>query len=113
MGLRKKIAEAIPENLRIAGSVGIGLFIAFLGFHNMGILKMDLQGFPKREGFTADRNSCCYRDLYDCGILRYAEGLVQCSSIDCSAIRPIAANALYHLHYYSSSINLYVCSDVR
>jgi adenine/guanine/hypoxanthine permease len=45
MGLRQKIAQAIPENLRIAGSVGIGLFIAFLGFHNLGILKMDQQGF--------------------------------------------------------------------
>lgn len=29
-----------------ARSVGIGLFIAFLGFHNLGILKWDQQGFP-------------------------------------------------------------------
>ncbi len=46
LGFRKKIAVAIPVNLRVAGSVGIGLFIAFLGFHNMGILKIDAQGFP-------------------------------------------------------------------
>jgi AGZA family xanthine/uracil permease-like MFS transporter len=46
LGLRKSIAKAIPVNLRIAGSVGIGLFIAFLGFHNMEILKFDAQGFP-------------------------------------------------------------------
>lgn len=46
LGLRKKIANSIPVNLRIAGSVGIGLFIAFLGFHNMEILKIDDQGFP-------------------------------------------------------------------
>ena len=45
MGVRQKIAAAIPQNLRIAGSVGIGLFIAFLGFHNLGLLKMDQEGF--------------------------------------------------------------------
>src|SRR5262245_52824502 len=45
LGVRQKIAGAIPENLRIAGSVGIGLFMAFLGLHNLGILKMDQEGF--------------------------------------------------------------------
>ncbi|PWT88336.1 MAG: guanine permease [Acidobacteria bacterium] len=45
-GLREKIASGVPANLRLAGSVGIGLFIAFLGFHNMQLLITDSLGFP-------------------------------------------------------------------
>lgn len=41
LGLRERIARAIPPTLRVAGSVGIGLFIAYLGFHNLGILRID------------------------------------------------------------------------
>lgn len=44
LGFRQKIAAAIPQNLRVAGSVGIGLFIAYLGFHNLGFWKTDAQG---------------------------------------------------------------------
>lgn len=37
-GLRKKIFDALPEAVRIAVPSGIGLFIAFLGFQNAGIV---------------------------------------------------------------------------
>ena len=37
-GLRKRIFLAIPESVRTAISVGIGLFIAFLGLQNSGII---------------------------------------------------------------------------
>lgn len=37
-GLRKYIFEAIPEEVRKAINVGIGLFIAFIGFQNAGIV---------------------------------------------------------------------------
>lgn len=43
-GLRQKLAVSIPINLRLAGSVGIGLFIAFIGFRNLGLLQTDQQG---------------------------------------------------------------------
>ena len=43
-GLRQRIAASIPLNLRIAGSVGIGLFIAFIGFRNLGLIQIDPQG---------------------------------------------------------------------
>lgn len=36
--LRKKISEAIPTNFKIAVGAGIGLFIAFLGLQNAGII---------------------------------------------------------------------------
>lgn len=40
-GLRFKILEAIPEVLKSAGSVGLGLFIAFVGLRNSGIIVAD------------------------------------------------------------------------
>jgi AGZA family xanthine/uracil permease-like MFS transporter len=38
LGLRKKLVEAIPGSLISAISVGIGLFITFIGLVNMGII---------------------------------------------------------------------------
>lgn len=37
-GLREQIVEAIPHNIKIAISGGIGLFIAYLGLQNAGIV---------------------------------------------------------------------------
>lgn len=37
-GLRSRLVEAIPESLKLAITVGIGLFIALLGFKNGGLL---------------------------------------------------------------------------
>ena len=37
-GLRKKFIEAIPKNLKIAISLGIGGFITFIGLQNAGII---------------------------------------------------------------------------
>ncbi len=38
LGLRHKIIDAIPQSLRIAIGAGIGLFIAFIGFKQMGLI---------------------------------------------------------------------------
>jgi len=38
VGLRRKLVEAIPQNLIAAISVGIGLFITFIGLQNIGII---------------------------------------------------------------------------
>ncbi|WP_191126264.1 NCS2 family permease [Cerasibacillus terrae] len=37
-GLREKIINAIPVNLKLAVGAGIGFFIAFIGFQNAGII---------------------------------------------------------------------------
>ena len=37
-GLRRKVINAIPKNLKIAVGAGIGFFIAFIGFKNAGII---------------------------------------------------------------------------
>ncbi len=38
MGVRERIVRAIPVSLRLAASVGIGLFIAFIGMQNLGLI---------------------------------------------------------------------------
>ncbi|MFQ3670667.1 MAG: NCS2 family permease [Verrucomicrobiia bacterium] len=40
-GVRRKIIEAIPPALKVSVSVGIGLFIAFLGLQGAGLVKGD------------------------------------------------------------------------
>jgi len=40
-GLREKIFEAIPDQVRVAIPAGIGLFIAFIGLQNAGIVVND------------------------------------------------------------------------
>jgi AGZA family xanthine/uracil permease-like MFS transporter len=41
LGIRQLILESIPRELYAAVAVGIGLFIAFIGFRNAGIIKAD------------------------------------------------------------------------
>jgi AGZA family xanthine/uracil permease-like MFS transporter len=43
LGLRKRLVEAIPAGLVSAISVGIGLFIAFIGLGNLGLISRDEQ----------------------------------------------------------------------
>ncbi|UCF88161.1 MAG: NCS2 family permease [bacterium] len=38
LGIRERIVKAIPASLRIATSVGIGLFIAFIGMQGLGLI---------------------------------------------------------------------------
>ena len=51
-GLRVKVAKALPDCLKKAIPAGIGLFIAFLGFQNVGII--DIHGALKAGAFFAD-----------------------------------------------------------
>lgn len=48
-GLRKKILLAIPDEVKISIPVGIGMFIAFIGFKNAGLVKFSDSGI----GFTS------------------------------------------------------------
>lgn len=56
--LRVKLAEAIPDGLRIGAAAGIGLFLAFIGFKNAGFVVPDPATFVKlgvldRKAFLA------------------------------------------------------------
>ncbi len=52
VGLRKKLVEAIPASLISAISVGIGLFIAFIGLGNLGLVSRDEQTLFKLGSLT-------------------------------------------------------------
>ena len=45
--VRQKIVEAIPTNLRSASSVGIGIFLTFIGLKNTGLVVADPVTFVK------------------------------------------------------------------
>lgn len=45
-GLRRWMAEAIPPSLKHSFSVGIGLFLAFLGLNSMGVVAMGVPDAP-------------------------------------------------------------------
>ena len=51
-GLRKKIVEAIPQELLSAIAVGIGIFIAFMGLQNLGLVIDDKATLVKSGALT-------------------------------------------------------------
>ncbi len=48
--VRSWLAEAIPDCLKIGFSVGIGLFLAFVGMTDAGIVKLGVEGAPVHVG---------------------------------------------------------------
>jgi len=48
--IRETIFEAIPKNLKLAVSAGIGLFIAFIGLVNGGLVRMNIPAAPVTIG---------------------------------------------------------------
>ena len=48
--IRSWLADAIPESLKIAFAVGIGLFLAFIGMNEVGIVTLGAQGAPVHIG---------------------------------------------------------------
>lgn len=51
-GLRKKIFEAIPQAVRNAITIGIGLFIAFIGMQNAGLIVGDASTLVTFKSFN-------------------------------------------------------------
>ena len=52
LNIRDKILECIPRNLRFAISAGIGMFIAFIGLKNAGIITANEATFVQLGKFT-------------------------------------------------------------
>jgi AGZA family xanthine/uracil permease-like MFS transporter len=48
--LRGWLANSIPESLKIAFSIGIGLFLTFIGLNQSGIVQLGVPGAPVRVG---------------------------------------------------------------
>jgi AGZA family xanthine/uracil permease-like MFS transporter len=54
LGLRKRIAEAIPSSLISAIAVGIGLFITFIGLKNLGLVVADKNTLVRAAQMNTD-----------------------------------------------------------
>ena len=50
LNIRSWLANAIPESLKIAFAVGIGLFLTFIGLNETGIVKIGVPGAPVHVG---------------------------------------------------------------
>lgn len=48
--IRSWLAESVPNNLKISFAVGIGLFLAFIGLNDTGIVKLGVEGAPVHVG---------------------------------------------------------------
>lgn len=62
-GLRKKIFEAIPAPVRMTIPAGVGLFIAFIGLQNAGIVVADSQTFVNLASFNMLFGSASWADV--------------------------------------------------
>jgi AGZA family xanthine/uracil permease-like MFS transporter len=49
-GLRSWLAESVPNSLKAAFAVGIGLFLAFIGLNHTGIVALGVEGSPVKVG---------------------------------------------------------------
>ncbi len=54
--LRVWLVRAVPESLKIGFSAGIGLFLAFIGLNETGIVALGVSGAPVRVGNWHDPN---------------------------------------------------------
>ena len=62
-GLRKKIFAAIPPSVRLAIPAGVGLFIAFIGLQNAGIVVADPETFVNLASFNLLFGSAAWSDV--------------------------------------------------
>ena len=62
-GLRKKIFEAIPTSVRLTIPAGVGLFIAFIGLQNAGIVVSDPETFVNLASFNLFFGDASWSDV--------------------------------------------------
>ncbi|AOS83239.1 guanine permease [Chlorobaculum limnaeum] len=58
-GARKWLAEAIPMTLKHSFAVGIGLFLAFIGLSDMGVVAIGVPGAPVKLGDLTATPALC------------------------------------------------------
>ena len=80
IGIREKIFEVIPESLRIAIPVGIGLFVAFIGMQKAGLIVknegtlvglVSFNGWGVSGGYAAKGAIVCLVSLFSIAILSH------------------------------------------
>ena len=62
-GLRKKIFEAIPTSVRVTIPAGVGLFIAFIGLKDSGIVVADPSTYVSLASFNLLSGNAAWKDI--------------------------------------------------
>ena len=62
-GLRKKIFEAIPTAVRVSIPAGVGLFIAFIGLKDSGIVVADASTYVSLASFNLLSGNVAWKDI--------------------------------------------------
>ena len=100
-GLRKKIFEAIPTAVRVAIPAGIGLFIAFIGLQDAGIVVADPATYVNLASLNLLSGSVAWADVMP--ILVTLAGLFAIAVLTCKRVRGavlwgiLGASGLYYL----------------
>ncbi len=100
-GLRKKIFEAIPTSVRVAIPAGIGLFIAFIGLKDSGIVVADPSTFVGLASFNLLSGNVTWGDIMP--LLVTLAALIAIAVLTCRQVKGavlwgmLGATALYYL----------------
>lgn len=100
-GLRKKIFEAIPSSVRIAIPAGIGLFIAFIGLKNSGIVVSNPATYVSLASFNLLSESVTWKNIMPlivtlCTLILIA--VLSCKNVKGSMLwGMIGATVMYYL----------------
>ena len=62
-GLRKKIFEAVPTSVRVSIPAGVGLFIAFIGLKDSGIVVADASTYVSLASFNLLSGKVAWADI--------------------------------------------------
>ena len=100
-GLRRKIFEAIPAPVRLTIPAGVGLFIAFIGLKNAGIVVDDPETFVTMASFDLLFGSVTWADVMPMVVTLAV--LIAIAVMSCRGIRGavlwgiLGGSALYYL----------------
>lgn len=98
-GLRKKIFQAIPASVRMSIPAGVGLFIAFIGLQNAGIVVADSQTFVNLASFNLLFGSASWSDvmpiLVTLGVV-IAIAVMSCKGVKGAVLWGVLGGAVLH-----------------
>lgn len=84
-GLRKKIFEAIPTSVRVAIPAGIGLFIAFIGLQDSGLVVADSATYVNLASFNLLSGNVSWGDIMP--LLVTLSALIVIAVLTCRGIK--------------------------
>ena len=100
-GLRKKIFEAIPTSVRVAIPAGVGLFIAFIGLKDSGIVVADPSTYVNLASFNLLSGNVAWKDIMPMLVTFFA--LIVIAVLTCRRVKGavlwgiLGATMLYYL----------------